>query len=125
VGEEEVVGVSSSLLSTVKLATPESCCSGPVGPSNLLALDLSRDKTRDAETITGISIGKAWEFVFFCDVTRVSKSRRMDWWMDGWAGVQFTWRKWDMCRIFILVTSEDGASWKDKAQTGGYYCNGL
>lgn len=59
VGEGEVVGVSSSLLTVVKLAAPETCCSGPVGPSNLLALDPSRDKTRDAETITGIVIGGA------------------------------------------------------------------
>lgn len=51
------MGISSSLLSAVKLATPESCCSGPVGPANLLALDSSsRDTTRDAETITGIFV---------------------------------------------------------------------
>lgn len=62
--EEEAVGVSSSLLTAVKLATPESCCSGPVGPSNLLALDLLRDKTRDAETITGISSNVA-EWVMY------------------------------------------------------------
>ena len=55
VGEGELVDISSSLLPTVKLANPESCCSGPVGPTNLLALDpSSRDTTRDAETITGI-----------------------------------------------------------------------
>ncbi|PNF24889.1 hypothetical protein B7P43_G10164 [Cryptotermes secundus] len=53
VGEGEVVGVSPSLLTAVKLATPESCCSGPVGPTSLLTLDPSRDNTRDAETITG------------------------------------------------------------------------
>jgi hypothetical protein len=57
IGEEELVDISSSLLSTVKLANPESCCSGPVGPANLLALDSpSRDTVRDAETITGICV---------------------------------------------------------------------
>jgi len=57
VGEGELVDISSLLLSTVKLANPESCCRGPVGPANLLALDSSsRDTLRDAETITGICI---------------------------------------------------------------------
>ena len=56
VGEGEVVGVSSSLLTAVKLATPENCCSGPVGPTSLLALESKADNTRDAETITGISL---------------------------------------------------------------------
>jgi hypothetical protein len=52
-----LVGIPSSLLPTVKLANPESCCSGPVGPANLLALDSSsRDTVRDAETITGICV---------------------------------------------------------------------
>ncbi|KAJ9587679.1 hypothetical protein L9F63_018895, partial [Diploptera punctata] len=54
VGEEEVVGVSSSLLTAVKLAAPENCCSGPVGPTNLLALE---SNTRDAETITDVCSG--------------------------------------------------------------------
>jgi hypothetical protein len=80
VGEEEVVGVSSSLLTAVKLATPESCCSGPVGPSNLLALDLSRDKKQDAETITGI-YRRSLIICTPCNIIRVSISRRM----DGWA----------------------------------------
>lgn len=52
-----MVHISSSLLSTVKLANPESCCSGPVGPANLLALDSPpRGTVQDAETITGICI---------------------------------------------------------------------
>ena len=56
VGEGEL-DISSSLLPTVKLANPESCCSGPVGPANLLALDSSsRDTTRDVGTVTGICI---------------------------------------------------------------------
>ncbi|KAJ4437072.1 hypothetical protein ANN_17207 [Periplaneta americana] len=57
VGEGEVVGVSSSLSTSVKLATPESCCSGPVGPTNLLALESLKDKTRDAGTITDVCSG--------------------------------------------------------------------
>jgi len=56
-GEGELVGISSSLLPTVKLANPEGYCSGPVGPANFLALDSSsRDNLRDAETITGICV---------------------------------------------------------------------
>ncbi|PSN46692.1 hypothetical protein C0J52_06370 [Blattella germanica] len=57
VGDGEVVGVSSSLLTAVKLATPENCCSGPAGPTKLLALESPRGKTRDAETITDVCSG--------------------------------------------------------------------
>jgi len=56
--EGELSDFSSSLLPTFKLATPESCCSGPVGPANLLALDSSpRGARHDAETITDVCSG--------------------------------------------------------------------
>lgn len=55
-GEGEVVGVSSQS-TPVKLATPEISCSGPVGPTNLLALESLKDKTRDTGTITDVCSG--------------------------------------------------------------------